>query len=365
MECVGIIVIGNIRYCPFLKKYLSALEKGKIKYKVLYWEREEENVDYNQEIYYSFKHKSKLDRSAFSKIFDFIKFRRWVISKVQECKFDKLILLTTLTGVFLFDFLMKNYKGKYIFDIRDYSYENYKIFKFIEKMIVKNSYFTSISSDAFKNFLPKSDKYINCHNLVYNDLQYVKKICKNKKLKNIKVVWNGTLRYFEHQKKIIDKLGNDNRFTMIYHGSGPEEQKYRNYVSQKGYSNIFFTGAYKNEDKHLLLEGADILNNSYGTGDQKKIKDAMANRLYDGLIYQIPQLVEVNTYKTKIVSTNEIGISLSLEESEFSNKLFSYYNQINDGKFSNSCKKLLDKYLSEDRKYLRKIKKFVEMNSYE
>ena len=47
------------------------------------------------------------------------------------------------------------------------------------------------------------------------------------------------MRYFEHQKKIIDNLANDSRFMMYYHGTGPQLDKYERYVFENGIKNIF------------------------------------------------------------------------------------------------------------------------------
>ena len=55
----------------------------------------------------------------------------------------------------LFDLLLFKYKNNYILDIRDPSYEKFKLFNQILKKIICSSYFTTISSEGFLEFLPK------------------------------------------------------------------------------------------------------------------------------------------------------------------------------------------------------------------
>ena len=81
--------------------------------------------------------------------------------------------------------------------------------------------------------------------------------------KPIRLVWLGVVRYFDHQVKIIDKLRNDQKFHIIYHGSGPDLDKLKVYCKSNKINNVEFTGAYDNRIKAKLLSEADILNNSY------------------------------------------------------------------------------------------------------
>ena len=127
---------------------------------------------------------------------------------MKENESNKVILLSTLTGILLFDKL-KKYNKKYIFDIRDYSYEHIYVFRKIEKKLIKNSYFTAISSKGFKSFLPKHD-YIVAHNFNRNEMIEMPKFKKHDL--PLKLVWNGTVRFFDFQKQYLDLLKNDIRF---------------------------------------------------------------------------------------------------------------------------------------------------------
>lgn len=59
------------------------------------------------ENYSYFKLSSAESKNKLDKLFDFIKFRKWVIKQIKQDNPQKLILLSTLTGVLLFDQLKK------------------------------------------------------------------------------------------------------------------------------------------------------------------------------------------------------------------------------------------------------------------
>lgn len=355
---VGIIFIGDLRYCPYLSKYVNILEEKNIDYEVLYWNREDAILK-DPKNYFSFNLKSRLNRNPIFKIKDFISFRCWLKNKINLTKYEKLILLSTLSGIIISDILIKKYIQKYIFDIRDFSYENYRFFLKREENLIKNSYSSYISSKGFENFLPIGYKYNIIHNFNKNDLRKGKKFFKKPYGSTLNIVWIGAIRYFEHQKKIIDKLCNDNRFKLIYHGTGPQFDIFKKYCNDNNATNVIFTGEYNNNEKYKLLEDADILNNSYNTSKIMEVKYAISNKYYDGLIFGIPQLVEIETFKSEIVESNGVGIALNPQDKKFADELYDYYYEIDEETFNNYCKSEIKKVLLEDEECMNSIKKFL------
>lgn len=350
---ITLIFCGDLRYCPYIKRYTERLDKKGHKYEVLFWNRAGLRLDLPKNYYcYNIPSSESLDK--LKKLIDFWGFRKWVISHLKTHSCDGLILLSTLTAVLLSNKL-KIFSHRYIFDIRDYSYENIRFFRIIESTIIKNSFFTAISSKGFKKFLPKYD-YVIAHNFNRNeipDLHYW-----TKKEFPLKLVWNGTVRFFDFQKHYLDELKNDNRFIMVYHGTGTDLEKYKKYCEKENIKNVEFTGAYDNKDKEKLLKDAAILNNSYGGREGDELRYAVSNRYYDGLIYRIPQLVEAEGYKASITESNKVGIALDAN-GYFADKLASYYVSINEIEFNQDCEAALDLVLNEDNNYINSIDKFI------
>lgn len=352
---IGLVFCGDLKYCPYIRRYIERLELASKDYKVYFWNRGGFDLDLPSN-YYWYGQQSDLRKGKVSKALDFFRFRSWLKNRIVKDNPDRLIVLSTLSGVIMGRFL---YSGKrdYIFDIRDFSYENIKPFYEIEKRVIKNSSFTAISSPGFKTFLPKYD-YIIAHNFNREDIVEGKKF--NRTNGKLKFVWNGVIRYFEFQKQYLEALKNDERFEIVFHGDGPELEDYRKYCEKNGFKNVIFTGAYNNSDKARLLSDAAILNNCYGytVNAGNKLKYAVSNRFYDGMVYHIPQLVEPSGFKPNWANKAELGISIS-PSAQFADELYSYYNSIDPIKFDNCCEKALKKVIKEDNEYISRIDEFI------
>jgi hypothetical protein len=357
---VGIVFIGNIEYCPYLKKYEQALIENNVKYEVLFWNRENSKDKYPDN-YLSFEKKMNNRKKKISKLLYFLQFALWLKRRIKSGEYDKLIILDTMSGMLLSKELLSKYKNKYIFDIRDYSYEKLRPFFKLEEKIINLSYFTCISSEGFKSFLPKDYQYILAHNFNYSDLlnNKEKSFSKKKYGSKLNLVWIGSVRYYEHQATIINKLGNDRRFQIVFHGTGPDLERLQSYVEKKKIKNIKFTGKYNNDEKNSLLSNADIINNSYDINIGEEVKYAIANKFYDGMVYRVPQLIEVGSYKQQKVEELSVGIGYDVNENDFPDKLYNYYFNIDERKFNENCTNELEKVLKDDQTYLRKIKEFI------
>lgn len=351
---VALVFCGDLKYCPYIKRYVERLELQNIEYKVYFWNRGDYQLNLPLNYEY-FDTKSDLNKGKIAKAIDFLKYRAWILKKLKDNDINKVVALSTLTGVILGRHLYN--KKQYVFDIRDYSYEHIPPFFWIEKRLINNSTFTAISSRGFENFLP-SHNYIIAHNFSRNDIK--KDVKFQKSNGKIPFVWNGVIRYFEFQKQYLDALKNDTRFEIIFHGDGPELEKYKNYCKMNGFNNVIFTGAYDNSQKSDLLLTAGILNNCYGYlhNAGNKLKYAVSNRFYDGMIYHIPQLVEPEGYKS--YWTKKLGIGISFQASaQFSDQLYEYYHNINSVQFDSACEKALENVLHEDDKYIQMIDSFI------
>lgn len=350
---IALVFCGDLRYCPYINRYIERLEKADVDYKVFFWNRSRFDLNLSDHYIY-YDQGSDLSSGKVQKLLDFIRFKRWLIEQLKKNHCEKIIALSTLTGVFLGHFL---YKKDYIFDIRDYSYEHIAPFYWIEKKVIENSTFTAISSSGFKAFLPQHD-YIIAHNFNRNDIVPEAEFRKSEG--KINFVWNGVVRYFEFQKAYLDAMKNDPRFNIVFHGDGPELDLYKEYCQKNGFENATFTGSYNNAEKTSLLRNAHILNNCYGytQGAGNKLKYAVSNRFYDGLIFHIPQLVEPEGYKPEWANKAGIGVSFA-PDNVFADKLFHYYKSIDAEKFDKACARELQRVIEEDDRYISMIDKFI------
>ncbi|MBR2635112.1 MAG: hypothetical protein IKD31_05990 [Clostridia bacterium] len=352
---IALVFCGDLKYCPYINRYIERLENAHVDYKVYFWNRSKFELKLSDHYVY-YDQASDLTSGKVQKLLDFVRFRSWLIQQLKKNHHEKIIALSTLTGVFLGSFLYKK-KGSYIFDVRDYSYEHIKPFYWIEKKVVENSAFTAISSAGFKAFLPDRD-YIIAHNFNRNDI--IEGVKFSKTCGKINFVWNGVVRYFEFQRYYLDALKNDPRFDIVFHGDGPELNLYKEYCAQNGFNNVLFTGSYNNSEKAALLKNAHILNNCYGYTKNagNKLKYAVSNRFYDGMIYHIPQLVEPEGYKPRWAKEAGIGVAFPPNEG-FADKLYAYYQGLDVDTFDSACENELHRVISEDDHYVKMIDEFI------
>ena len=353
MHMITLVFCGEIKYCPYLKRYIERLDMFNISYEVLYWNRSGQDISSLKSNYYRYEEKSPENLGYKEKLHDFVRFRKWVLHHIKHSKPDGMVLLSTLTGIVLVGSLRKK---KYIFDIRDYSFENNAIFRFIERLIVKNSFFTCISSAGFKNFLPHYH-YVISHN--FDRREMIDGIKFEKKSLPIDFVWNGTIRYLGFQKQYIRALANDDRFRIVFHGDGIELESFKRFCEDENIKNVLFTGSYNNADKKDLLRNAALLNNCYGGESGDTLRYAVSNRFYDGLIYRIPQIVEPGGYKASITEQYGVGRAM-LGGSSFADVLFDYYFSIDEDEFDSNCNELLKHIIKEDDEYISQIDMFIK-----
>lgn len=353
---IGIVFLLNIEYAPFLEKYTRELEIGGIKYEIITWDRLESNhkTNWNQ---ISYKKKSNLNDSKIKKMFSFWGFRRFLLRTLRLKKYEKLIILTTLTGMLIGDYLIKEYNGKFIFDIRDYTFENNSLFKFFESKLINASKFTAISSEGFKGFLPNSNKYILSHNILKDEIISSAKFNKVNKSGKINISFIGAVRHFDNDKKVVDIFGRDNRFDVYFHGYGVTYNRLKNYCDSK-FNNLYLTGKYDRKDKMKLLENSTVIN-SYYSSEVYANKFAMPNKYYDTLIYRIPLWANPKVYVGQRAIEKGIGINVILND-EAPDKICSIFNNFNWAEFNENCEKELGVVLREDQIFIQKVKEFIE-----
>lgn len=162
---VGLIGFSIRNYIPYIEYYEDVFKNNDIKYECIFWDRftnrntEKNNNEYTVHI------TCEPGINKIRKLIPMYKFKKEIERIIEEEQYTHLVILTTVPGVLISKSLLRNFRNKFILDIRDYSYEKYGWYRKIVGELIINSYFTAISSNGFKTFLPKSNKIITCHNI--------------------------------------------------------------------------------------------------------------------------------------------------------------------------------------------------------
>lgn len=338
-----ILIVGfaKIKYMPYLNLYLENIDREKNDVHLVYWNRdmkEEDTKNLQGIALHEYCSLQDDDAPKLSKLGSFKGFRDFTVSVLKE-GFDFVIILHSLPGVLLSKELMKDYKNRYIFDYRDFTYENLLPYKSIIHTLVNNSYKTFVSSDAFRMYLPQSERVITSHNVLKRDVNSEKVLNKTASDK-IRIAFWGFIREENTNLEIIRKLGNDERFELHFYG---REQgiceSLKRYASENA-RNVYFHGEYIPEERDEFARNADLIHNLYAENDMKL---AVSNKYYDSLVYRIPQLVMKGSYMGVLAENNGVGKALNPRSFDFAESIFTYYQSLNKESFEDNCRKALEK----------------------
>lgn len=344
---MNILILGftKIKYMPYLNFYLDNIDLKQNNVHLVYWNR-----DCNDDIHatsniilHEFKCYQKDEVSKVKKVKSFIKYRNFTLKLLKSENFDFVVVLHTLPGALISNFLLKHYSNKFILDYRDYTYEKINFFRNIICGLVKHSKYTFVSSDAFRKNLPKSDKIHTSHNILLDSLNH--RETNTKILQPISMAFWGFIRHETINKEIIKKLKNDSRFELHYYGREQETAlNLKKFAEENNAKNIFFHGEYKPIERYEFAQKTSIIHNLY---DNDVTSMAMGNKYYDGIAFYLPQLCNAGSFMGEMVEKAGIGIACNPYSDTFADDVYNYYINLDLDKFKKNCDKELDRIMRE------------------
>ena len=354
---IGIITFSDRNNMPYLNYYEDVLKKENINYQCIFWDRFANDKTQKNENEYTLHIKCLPGANKLGKIWPMFKYKYIVEKIIKKEQYTHLIILTTLPGVLLNKILLKNFKNKYIFDIRDYTYEKYEFYKKIVDELIDKSYFTAISSKGFMKFLDENEKIIPCHNI--SNAEYV--VDDGEDIKNkqqITIGFLGNIRYFDENCKLINALANNSKYKLVYAGKTNIDCDLESYCIKNNIFNVIFYGEFNNENKPQIYKKIDLINAVYGNYSLL-VSTPLPNRLYDCLLLKKPIIAVNGNYFSKVVEENNIGLSLDLYSQDIDKIIDEYILNFDKNTFNKNCKKLLSKINLEQSYFYKKIEDFV------
>ena len=360
---VLLLGFGKIAYMPYLHFYLDLLSKNRDnRIELLYWDRDGKKdapVPECIDCVYKFEKHLEEQLSFRHKLKYFAAYRRYSLKVLRENTYDYVVVLHTTPGLTLLDYLFTYYRGRYVLDFRDVSYEYIPIYKKLVGILAKNSGLTYVSSDAFRKFLPTSVKALTIHNYLEDSLYWKGCGCVNIKQKPLKICFWGLVRQIQPNRILIDALGNDPRYELHYYGRMQQEGRdMEAYVANKRYSNVHFHGAYLPNDRYAFAAEASIIHNVYD--DRHTSGNAMGNKYYDGIIFEIPQLCTKNTHMGTLCEQEGVGLAINLSSQRIADDIWDYYTKLDWKRFKEACKVSAEKVLCEQQEAKRAFLDFLD-----
>ncbi|UQD56125.1 hypothetical protein [Flavobacterium sp. K5-23] len=336
---VGIVLSGNIESQPYVSYYTDVFDNIDIDYEYICWDREKVNPSvYNNHNVISIDVKGSVRNNNFRKLYDYWLFSKNVKNHLDKNHYDFLLIHTIVNGVFLKNYLIKYYKNKYIFDIRDYS-PIYPFVKNTVEKIITQSLFTSVSSEGFLKWLPNKSKVVISHNVSKYSLD-VSLLNNNGLLNNndsITILTIGKIRDFYSNKRVINDLGNKQGIKMIFSGSGIESEKLETF-SLNNYNNILFTGPYEKKDESTFVKSSNMLNivlpkNILSTS-------LISNRFYLALTHRKLMIVNEESFQATFIKKYNLGIIVKSEDDIYV-KMMEYIKDFDYNSFDKGCDDLI------------------------
>lgn len=348
---ICILSAVNIRHMTLISLYTDRFKKAGIKYDIVYMDKYGEDEHFEAENKFVYKNIIKQSQPKIVKALKYFRFRKYAIKKIEQNNYDFIIVWNDV-AIFMFaNYLAKKWKGKYCLNIRDYLFQEKMkwIYNRFDR-VIKNSAFTTISSDGYKKFLPKHD-YIHVHSL---NMQVLEKIKPRTSLrendKPIRIAFIGYVRYFQLNQKLMQVFKNDERFELHYYGTKADVLK--EFANANNIKNTKFHDTFPVSETHKFLEEVDLINNLYGN-NTPGLRYALSIKLYHGTYQRTPILFNKNTWGEKIVNQYGIGYVVNDISNDIKDDIFNWYTNLNFEEFSLGCENFLTKIETDNLKFER------------
>ncbi|SGW96095.1 capsular polysaccharide synthesis enzyme [Staphylococcus argenteus] len=354
MMKIAILGATNIKHMSLLSHYLNHIDLESNDVDIIYTDKYDINEHFQGiNNYYKYKVNIKDNWSFFKKARTYYQFKPYAKQILRQNKYDFIIVWGSYTGHLFKGFLKKHYKNKFILNIRDYFYERNKLIKHRMKKIVNASRLTTLSSEGFLSFLPKSGKYriIYSYNLSIIEESYVNKSYKS--ILPINIGFIGNVRFNEINEALMKELANDPRFHLQYFGTG---SKHLEAFAQKNHiNNVTFSGGFDLTDTPKFLNKIDILNNLFGN-QNIALDTALSIRMYYALFLNKPIITTEGTFTATEANKFGLGFSVSPENLKgIGDVLMNWYNNLDVNEIENKRETYRNNVIENNKQFYKEI----------
>ena len=342
---------------PYIRFYEDYLKKHHHTYDIVLWNRSRQQVDIPNAYVFTGRDSS----SKLGKIAPFLNWRRFVLRQLRNQQYDRLIILTTMPAVLLADKLLGEYRNRFWFDIRDFTYENIAFYKKLVGKLVHAATAVSISSPAFRTFLPKADKIYLTHNISNQDAEQAH--CSlDVHDKPIHIGFVGGIQFEQQNKQLLMQFANHPSFHFKYVGKAHLGCDLQPFCQKNGIHNAEFHPAFTNDQKPAIYRDIHMINCVYGNHNQV-VRLLLPNRLYDCVLFKKPIIVSKGTYLEQVITQYHLGLAVNVENENVVQAVTSYLESFDRIAFETGCNQFLEKVNEEITDYQNALHAFCEVSN--
>jgi len=357
MKNYCLVSFCNIYVLPYAKTYIDEIIKSGNKCTLLFWDRDAvdgENDQYEGCEKICYQMKINPESTGVTKLVGYLKAARFFNRVLEKTDFEGIVFLQTHAAIMCKNILLKKFRNRYIVDIRDYTWENFAPYKWLEEKTMKEAYSVVISSPAYRKFLPKRE-YIIAHNYTPFSEDVIREIRESSERRQnspVGISFVGTIRFLDMDKKILQLFKNDERFKINYFGTGSDVLK--TFAEDNHIDNVEFYGSFKPIMTTEFYKKTDLINNVYGNHD-RFLDFALSNKLYHSGQFHIPILVCPETYMEEIALQYHMGFVLDVNDKESPDKLFKWFRQLDRQKLAKGCDSFIETVKLDNEKFTEMI----------
>lgn len=338
---------------PYIRFYEEQLRRQGHSYDIVLWNRSGKQVDLPNAFVFSGKDR----RSKLGKILPFLQWRKFTLDVLKQNRYDRLILLTTMPAVLLADRLLGEYRGKFWFDIRDFTYENIPFYKKLVGDLVHAAEAVSISSPAFRSFLPESDRIFLTHNI--SNQEFSQPRCTlDTAQRPLNIGFVGGIQFVEQNQHLLRKFANNPGYILSYTGKAHLGCDMEPFCRENGIENARFAPAFTNDQKPAIYEGIQLINSVYGC-DNNVVRLLLPNRLYDCVLFKKPMLVSKGTYLETVVEQYNLGLAVDAQHDDVVALLEEYLAHFDAAAFDRGCEAFLRQVEADVQVYMAALDAFI------
>lgn len=362
-----LLLVGpsKLRYMSYLSFYRELLETSCDEVHILSWNRDgkpDAEIDFPA-VFHVYEEYMKDYWPLRKKLPRYFGFRRYVKSILKKEKIDFVVFFQTVTGLSIADILIRQYRGRFVYDYRDVDWTNQIApLRHISESLARASCATLVSSNGFRERLPILEKIKTVHNASISELKSAKpdtlqlsNFCPPYRLS----YWGG-IRKGVVDIALLDKFGNDKNFEIIFHGDALDVgsvESMKQYCVENRYDNIHFCGAYQSQDRVKFAKECDFLYNCYVRGASDP---AMGNKYYDGLIFGVPQIGYCLSYMGRRIDDLGLGIALDPNDSDFIYQLISYIKNFDPVEYQQARMNEISLIIDEQAEVQENLRQILE-----
>lgn len=357
---IGLIVPANLKFSPYVRQYQDCCSNQGLEYEIISWNKFgiEEKADH---VFQCIVQTSKRDLLyGLGRMATWIRFARFAKRICRDKNYDKLIVFTAQLGVFLAPYLVNHYDGKYLLDIRDDSpILHLRQNRF--NRVVDHAAEVVVSSPDF-DFWESDRKGILSHNAEMEAVEKGMELQPRPLPRDqFRIVAMGDMGGFELNHRLVDALGGDDRFTLLYIGrENIERNRLEEYSKTRSFANVIFRGSYEKKDVYDIYQQEGDLVNILREKNRFN-QYALPNKLYEGVIAGLPVItLKGNVSLSRLIRQYSLGIIVGeIPEEAFGDVLAKAVKAFDQDAYSRGRKEFLRMVLEDQHTFLKKLEGFL------